>query len=200
MELIVPLILLAVAIGIYSWYVTIIGRRNKAKEALGSIDAHLQMRSDLIPNILRAAQRYLSHEEKLLTDITALRSAVMKDYDRGNPDEVKAHLGAAEALTSMLGQLRVQIENYPDLKGERPIQDAMRTMNEVEAQLTASRRFYNAAVTQLNNSVEIFPGNQIARMAGVSSMPYFEAAEGARGLVNADDYLNPKPAPDTPAP
>ena len=113
---------------------------------------------------------------------------------------MKAHLGAAEALTSMLGQLRVQIENYPDLKGERPIQDAMRTMNEVEAQLTASRRFYNAAVTQLNNSVEIFPGNQIARMAGVSSMPYFEAAEGARGPVNADDYLNPKPAPDTPAP
>lgn len=188
---IVALLFAAVAIGGYIWYVTIIGRKNKALEALGSIDAHLQLRSDLIPNVLRAAQRFLSHEEQLLTEITALRSEVMKDYDRGNGDQVKSHLGAAEALTAKLGQLKVQIENYPDLKGDGPIQEAMQSMNEVEAQLTASRRFYNAAVTQLNNSVEIFPGNQIAQMAGVSAMPYFEAAEAARDPVNADDYLNP---------
>lgn len=198
MEFIVPIIILVAAIGGYIWYASIIGRKNKAKEALGSIDAHLQMRSDLIPNVLRAAQRFLGHEEKLLAEITSLRAGVMQDYDRGNADEVKSHLSMAEQLTSKLGQLRVQIENYPDLKGDGPIQDAMRTMNEVEAQLTASRRFYNSAVTQLNNSIEIFPGNQIANLAGVKSMPYFEAADTAREPVNADDYLNPKSG-DSPA-
>lgn len=191
MELIVPLVLLGIAAAGYFWYVSIIGRRNKVKEALGSIDAHLQMRSDLIPNLLRAAQRFLSHEEKLLTEITALRSEVSKDYDRGDSEQVKQHLNIAEQLGAKLGQLRVQIENYPDLKGDRPIMEAMDTMSEVEAQITASRRFYNAAVTELNNSVEIFPGSVIANMAGVSSMPYYEATEGSRGPINADDYLNP---------
>lgn len=191
MELIVPAVLVIIAAGAYFWYVSIIGRRNKVKEALGSIDAHLQLRSDLIPNLLRAAQRFLSHEEKLLTEITALRSEVTKDYDRGNGEEVKQHLNFAEQLSSKLGQLRVQIENYPDLKGDGPIEEAMETMSEVEAQITAARRFYNSAVTDLNNSVEIFPGSVIANMAGVSSMPYYEAAEASRAPINADDYLNP---------
>ena len=191
MELIVPALLVIIAAGAYFWYVSIIGRRNKVKEALGSIDAHLQLRSDLIPNLLRAAQRFLSHEEKLLTEITALRSEVTKDYDRGNGEEVKQHLNFAEQLSSKLGQLRVQIENYPDLKGDGPIEEAMETMSEVEAQITAARRFYNSAVTDLNNSVEIFPGSVIANMAGVSSMPYYEAAEASRAPINADDYLNP---------
>ena len=191
MELIVPAVLVIIAAGAYFWYVCIIGRRNKVKEALGSIDAHLQLRSDLIPNLLRAAQRFLSHEEKLLTEITALRSEVTKDYDRGNGEEVKQHLNFAEQLSSKLGQLRVQIENYPDLKGDGPIEEAMETMSEVEAQITAARRFYNSAVTDLNNSVEIFPGSVIANMAGVSSMPYYEAAEASRAPINADDYLNP---------
>ncbi|WP_370334929.1 LemA family protein [Parvularcula marina] len=191
MELIVPAVLVIIAAGAYFWYVSIIGRRNKVKEALGSIDAHLQLRSDLIPNLLRAAQRFLSHEEKLLTEITALRSEVTKDYDRGNGEEVKQHLNFAEQLSSKLGQLRVQIENYPDLKGDGPIEEAMETMSEIEAQITAARRFYNSAVTDLNNSVEIFPGSVIANMAGVSSMPYYEAAEASRAPINADDYLNP---------
>ncbi|RFB05975.1 LemA family protein [Parvularcula marina] len=191
MELIVPAVLVIIAAGAYFWYVSIIGRRNKVKEALGSIDAHLQLRSDLIPNLLRAAQRFLSHEEKLLTEITVLRSEVTKDYDRGNGEEVKQHLNFAEQLSSKLGQLRVQIENYPDLKGDGPIEEAMETMSEVEAQITAARRFYNSAVTDLNNSVEIFPGSVIANMAGVSSMPYYEAAEASRAPINADDYLNP---------
>ena len=65
----------------------------------------------------------------------------------------------------------------------------MQTYNEVEAQIAAARRFYNASVTELNNSVQIFPGNMIAPMAGVGEMPFFEAAESVKAPVNADDYL-----------
>ena len=194
LSFIVPLILLGLVLLGYDLYVNIISKRNKAREALSSIDAHLQQRADLIPNILRAAQRYLSHEQDLLSEITALRSQMSKDYDRTNASEVKEHLGIAEQLGAKLGQLRVQIENYPDLKGDKPIMDAMDTMEEVEAQITAARRFYNAAVTDLNNMVEVFPVNQIAAMAGVKSMPYFEASDSARAPVNADDYLNPQRA------
>ena len=36
---------------------------------------------------------------------------------------------------------------------------------------------------------EIFPGNIIANIAGVSELPFYETDDAARAPVNADDYL-----------
>ena len=83
----------------------------------------------------------------------------------------------------------VRVEAYPDLKSDQTMGQAMQTYNEVEAQIAAARRFYNSAVTALNNSVQIFPGNIIANMAGVSEMPFYETDDAARAPVNADDFL-----------
>ena len=81
-------------------------------------------------------------------------------------------------------------ENYPDLKSQETMVTAQATYTEVEGHIAAARRFYNAAVTQLNNSVQIFPGNMIAGMAGVSEMPFFEETdEAAKAPVDASDYL-----------
>ena len=81
-------------------------------------------------------------------------------------------------------------ENYPDLKSQETMVTAQATSTEVEGHIAAARRFYNAAVTQLNNSVQIFPGNMIAGMAGVSEMPFFEETdEAAKAPVDASDYL-----------
>jgi LemA protein len=66
---------------------------------------------------------------------------------------------------------------------------AMQTYNEVEAQIAAARRFYNASVTDLNNSVQIFPGNVIAQMVGIAEMPFYETDQASRGSVNVDDFM-----------
>jgi LemA protein len=58
------------------------------------------------------------------------------------------------------------MEAYPELKSDRPGLEAQQTWTETEAQITAARRFYNAAVNQLNNAIQIFPGQIIAAMAG----------------------------------
>ncbi len=65
----------------------------------------------------------------------------------------------------------IAVEAYPDLKSDETMLQAQRTYNEVEEQIAAARRFYNASVTQLNNSVQIFPGNFIAGIAKVNAMP-----------------------------
>ncbi len=59
----------------------------------------------------------------------------------------------------------------------------------MEAKISAARRFYNSAVTALNNAVQIFPGNLIAQMARVTEMPFFEAEEAVREPIDADQYL-----------
>ena len=189
MEVIVPVVLLVIAAGGYAWYASIIQRRNKAQEALGGVDAHLQQRADLVPNLLRAARRFMEHEKDLLAEVTALRERQAAPYDRGDAGEVSGHLAAAEAFGAKLGQLRVAVEAYPELRSERTVSEAMAQMGEVEAQITASRRYYNAAVTELNNAVQVWPGSAIAGLVNVEAMPFYEAAEGARAPVNADDYL-----------
>lgn len=190
MTLSTPLIVAGIVILIaYMWYVAIISKRNKALQALSSIDVQLKMRLDLVPNILKVARKFMEHEKALLTDITALREQARKDYDKKDQQAVKEHIKAAEGLTAKMGQLMVQVENYPDLKSDNTMIQAMQTYNEVEAQISAARRFYNAAVTSLNNAVQIFPGTLIARVAGVEEMPFFEAEEQVHKPVNADDFL-----------
>lgn len=174
----------------YVWYASLIGKRNRAREALSTIDVQLKQRLDLIPNILKVAKKFMDHEKGLLTEITELRTAVEKPYDKQSGQAVREHLASAQQLSGKMGTLMLNVENYPTLKSDATMTQAMQTYNEVEAQITAARRFYNASVTELNNAVQIFPGNIIAGMAGVQEMPFFEAEEAARAPVDANQYLN----------
>ena len=69
MEVILGIVVIG-GIVIYGWYVSLIKRRNQALEALSSIDVQLRQRFDLIPNVLKLAQKYMDHERGLLTEIT----------------------------------------------------------------------------------------------------------------------------------
>lgn len=178
-----------IAAVLYFWYVSIIGKRNKALEALSTIDVQLKQRFDLVPNVLKIAKKFMEHETALFSEITALREKVGQSYDKKDQAAVTDHLKHAEQLSSKLGSLMVQVENYPQLKSDATMVQAMQTYNEVEAQITAARRFYNSAVTALNNAVQIFPGSVIARMAGVSEMPFFHAEENVHQPVDANQYL-----------
>ncbi len=158
----------------YAWYVSLIVRRNRAREALSSIDVQLRKRFDLIPNVLKLAQRYMDHEKGLLAELTALRAKVQEPYRRTDPSEVAAHIDASQALDAGLGRLFALAENYPDLKADTTIIRAQETYEEVEGHIAAARRFYNSAVGELNNAVEIFPGSLIADWAKVRPMPFYE--------------------------
>jgi LemA protein len=175
---------------IYIWYVTIISRRNKAQEALSGIDVQLTKRHDLIPNILKIARRFMEHEKALLEEVTALRAQAMSGGKPNTPKEAAQRFDIEKQLQNAMGKIMVSVENYPDLKSDVHMLEAQRSYNEVEANISASRRFYNAAVTALRNSIQIFPGSIIAGMAGVGDMPLFEAPESARSPVDANTYLN----------
>ena len=187
----VGIIVLIVLVAGYGWYVSLISRRNKAREAMSSIDVQLRKRFDLVPNVVKLAQNFMTHEKSLLTDLTALRARVDQPYKRDDPDEVKAHLDASKKLDAGLRQLFAVAENYPQLRSSDTIVRAQETFEEVEANIAAARRFYNASVTQLNTAVEIFPGSIIANMAGVRSMPFYEVEEAARAPIDVDDYMKP---------
>lgn len=180
------------AAALYFWYVAIITRRNKVREALSSVDVHLNQRHDLIPNIVSLAGRFMEHERALLAEVTQLREAA-RQATPATPAEVSKRFALEGELGQRVGQLLVSMEAYPELKSDRPVMEAQQTWTEIEAQITASRRFYNAAVNQLNNAIQIFPGQIIAGIAGVTAMPFFEAPAAARTAPSVDAILGRAP-------
>lgn len=185
------LVLILLIVGAYGYYlyVGLIQKKNLALEALSTIDVQLKQRLDLIPNILTIAKKFMEHEKSLLTDITELRAQASKDYNKNDAAAVKEHLAITAQLSSKMSGFMLTVENYPDLKSDQTMIQAMQTYNEVEAQISAARRFYNSNVTQLNNAVEIFPGSVVANMIAIKKMPFFEAGEEAKKAINAADYL-----------
>ncbi len=183
------IVILPVSIIAYMMYYKLIKRKNKAFEALSGIDVHLTKRSDLIPNILKIASKHMEHEKDLFESITELREKTKSGYDINDPKQLKEHLNNHKALGDQMSQFVMRSEAYPDLKSNEPMNQAMKTYSEIEEQISAARRFYNSAVTDLNNSVEIFPGNIIANFANVKIMDLYEGSENSRRSIDATDFL-----------
>ncbi len=185
LSIIVLLILLYL---VYSFYVSLIKKKNKAREAFAGIDVQLKKRYDLIPNVLFIANKFMEHERGLLEDITRLRTqAVQLPADLSSAEE---KLKLDNIISGKMGQLLVSVENYPQLKSDQTMITAMQTYNEQEEHIAAARRFYNASVLELNNAVEIFPGSILASMLNIKQLPFFEVEnEIERKSINAADYM-----------
>lgn len=185
-------LILAVGSGVilicgYSIYVSLVQKKNKVMEAFSSIDVQLKKRYDLIPNILTIANKFMEHEKGLFEEVTKLRTQAMSLPNDVNNIGQKLKLDSQ--IKSLMGQIMVSVENYPQLKSDQTMVTAMQTYNEVEEHIAAARRFYNSAVLELNNAVEIFPSSVIAAMIGVRKQEFFQAEEIERKTANASDYL-----------
>lgn len=190
MELVGLLIVAAVIVVLYGWYAAIVKRRNRVTEALGGIDVQLQQRHDLIPNVLVIARRFMEHEKALLTEITDLRAKAHQQVGERDFAKIGEKFETEARLGQQMGRLLMLAENYPQLRSDAPMIEAQRTYSEVEANLAAARRFYNATVADLSNAVQIFPGQLLRVIAGVRDVPpSFQTVDAARTAVDAAKYL-----------
>lgn len=162
-------------------YNSLIAKKNQVKNVFGTIDALLKKRYDLLPNLIATVKAYMQHEKNLLIEITEMRAKAVSG--RMSDDE---QVELDNKLSKMLGGIMVAVENYPDLKANENFMQLQRTMNELEEQISAARRAYNAAVTTYNNSVEMFPTNLVASTMRYKQKKVFEISPEQRENVDAD--------------
>ena len=164
---------------------SLISKKNDVKNAFASIDVQLKKRYDLIPNIINSVQTYMNHEKETLENLTNIRAKAL------NPDtDQDERINIENQITKGLGQIMVAVENYPDLKSSSNFDQLQRTLNEVESQLSASRRSFNSAVTSFNNALEMFPTNLMASMMNLSKKDLFTIPEFERQNPNVKNLFN----------
>lgn len=178
-------IVVAVLLVVFLMYNSLVGKKNQVENAFSSIDTLLKKRYDLIPNLVATVKQYMQHEAGTLTKITELRAqAASGTLSADDAVDVNNRLGQA------LRGIMVQVENYPQLRASENFQQLQRSLNEVEEQLSAARRAFNASVTDYNNAVQMFPTNVMAGMMGYKTRRWFEAPEEERKNPNVKDLFN----------
>jgi LemA protein len=93
-------------------------------------------------------------------------------------------------VSSALGQIMVAVENYPDLKASENFINLQASLNEVEEQISAARRAYNASVKDYNNALEMFPSNMVARLMRYEQKVFFEIEAQERKTVDVGQLLD----------
>lgn len=165
-------------------YNAIVVRRNGVDNAFGGIDAQLKKRYDLIPNLVATVREYAKHEREVFQELVRLRTrAIAGDLTSEETIEID------NAITQHLGRLMVQVESYPDLRASTNFVELQHSLNEVEAQISAARRAYNAAVVEYNNAIETLPGIIMARPFGFTRRAVFEIPPEERRNVDVADIF-----------
>jgi LemA protein len=154
----------AYAVIIYNRLVT---SRNAYKNAFAQIDVQLTRRYDLIPNLVKVAERYMQHERETLQAViqarnqavTSLKSAAA---DPGNAEAMRQLGQSEQGLAGALGRLFALSENYPDLKANQNMMQLSEELTSTENRVAFARQAFNDAVMHYNNTREVFPNSIIA--------------------------------------
>jgi LemA protein len=182
--------LIGLAVVLLVWGIVIFNRlvraRNLVRNGFADIDVQLQRRHDLVPALVEAVKAYSGHEQRVLKEVTALRSRARETERKG---EAQAMAGAEVALAAGLGRLLLLAEDYPDLKASRNFQQLTDELVETENLLSHARRFYNGAVRELNTRIQQFPDLLVARLIGFEEATFFSAEIEARSVPRVAELL-----------
>ena len=172
---VVAIILILVFLGMVVFCITtyngLIRCRNKVRNSFSQLDAQLQRRFDMIPNLVETVKGFSDYEKEIMEHVTASRNG----YVNASSKEEKVAMNAQ--LTSSLRNLFVITENYPELKSNVNFLKLQEELAETEDKITFSRQFYNDAVTIYNNKIQMFPGNLLANAFGFTEEALFDAED-----------------------
>ena len=177
---IIPGVLVLALVLIYNGLIV---KKNRVDNAFSTIDVMLKKRYDLIPNLVSTVKGYSEHERSTLEEVTRLRQQAMSSAS------TEQRIATDNLLSGVLSRLIATVENYPELKASDHFMSLQRSLSEIEEQLSASRRAYNAAVTGYNTSIELFPTSLLAGTMGFGRRTLLEALARERSAPSIREAL-----------
>jgi len=175
------IVILLIALGVFRWYVSgynkAVNFEQGAEKGWADIDAALQRRLDLVPNLVNTVKGYAEHEKELFENIAKSREKYFQSGNRAGKIE------ASNELSGFLSRLIMLQENYPQLKASENFRDLQTQLEGTENRIAVARTRYNEAAKLLNSYTRQFFGSFFCQRAGVEKVDYFEATEQAKSEV-----------------
>lgn len=161
---------------IWMVYNSLVGLRQRVRQAASLVDIQLKRRHDLIPNLVAAVQGYRDHESTLQTELAALRtqSEATRPGEPG-PDPV-----------ALVPSVRAIAERYPDLKASESFQRLQKSLVDTEQRIALARSYLNGIAEGYNNCLEVVPDRFVAALAGLRPQAYFTAGDFERVPVQVN--------------
>lgn len=160
----------------------------QAAQAKQNIDAQLQRRADLIPNLVNTVKGFAAQEEKVLTEVTQARAGLMGALQKPGGSDPAELANANAQLTGALGRLTIAVEAYPELKSNENFLRLQDELTGTENRIAVSRTDYNNAVRQYNEYIRKFPQVLTAKATGAKARVYFEVTDSAARSAPTVDF------------
>jgi LemA protein len=159
-------VLAAVWLGV-AWH-GLVSARNRAEETWAAIDRALVERHRLVPVLDAAVRASAPGEELVLDRLDAARAAALTARGAFERADAERRLVAALAATALL------TERHPLLGGAALFVEVQARLNDVEDDLQAARRVYNADVRLYLRRRRHAPASWLTRLGDFPERPYYE--------------------------
>lgn len=153
---------------------TFVRLRNQVRTAWGDVDVQLARRHALVPSLVNVVSGYADHEQRILNEIVRLRSEAL------SLDSPAQLAGVEESLEQNVHRILLLQEAYPDLKASTNFLKLQQQLVEIEDRLQYARRFYNGAVRDYNDALQMFPNRVLAGPLGFQLAEFFKVELLAR--------------------
>jgi LemA protein len=181
--IVIAVILVIIVVSILSWWINAANRLRreqvKIDEAASGIDVALTKRFDLLTKEVAVVKGYAKHESETLIGVISMRKP-------GADASMKEKAEFSTAVSKAFDSINVVSEAYPELKANTNFMALQNQIAEVEEQLQASRRVYNANVSVYNQEIIVFPTSIIARHYAFTKRDFFEAEASKREDVKIE--------------
>jgi LemA protein len=170
------------ALGGCGRYDELVEKDQVAAEKWSNLEAQLQRRYDLVPNLVSVVKGSAKHEEDTLAKVTEARSQAasikLTADDLSDPEKMAAFQKAQDQLKGSLSRLMVVQEQYPDLKANKAFHDLQVQLEGTENRILRSREEYNASARDYNATLLKIGGQVTNKVTGKPFKPrvYFTAS------------------------
>ena len=157
-----------------------------ADQRWADLDANLQRRADLVPNLVATVKAQAKQEQETLTKVIEARSRAtsiqLRGEDLQDPAKVQAFQKAQDELSGALSRLLVVQEQYPELRSSEAFQNLMVQLEGTENRILRAREQYNASAREYNAELGKLRGKVVKRATGSTFQPrvYFQASDASR--------------------
>lgn len=140
------------------------------QQARSNVQTSLEMRADLIPNIVSTISGSSSFEKSTLIDVVSERSKAFQLKSDVSSSSTTDQLSASESnIDSTISRLLLIAEQYPTLKSTDQYLALQTQLSNTETTIRLSRNDYNHAVKNYQSMTRSFPTNIFAVMFGFST-------------------------------